>query len=71
MCVLILVLPLNVIREGVWGKRCAFGVQPGRPRGKGGRVRDGESVVVFQEVEGRERREVNLEIGDRLRGLYR
>lgn len=34
-------------------------------------MRDGESVVVFQEVEGRERREVNLEIGDRLRGLYR
>lgn len=43
----------------------------GRPREKGGRVRDGESVVVFQEVKGREGREVNLEIWRPLAGLYR
>lgn len=32
-------------------------------------MRDGESVVVFQEVEGRERRKVNLEIWRPLEGI--
>ena len=51
-----------------WGaERCDLG----RPREKGGGVRHGESVVVFQEVKGREGREVNLEIWRPLAGLYR